>query len=84
MRKQRKPDIRREDCHTEEQKLAYSRQQYDRWQTVGYGKPSEMVDPERFPLESEPWHGPEYWIAMAKSERERKRLQRKLLKNDDR
>ena len=71
MRK-RKP-IRREDCHTEQQKLAYSRQQYDLRQSIGE-LPSEILDMEKFPLETEPWHSGEHWIAVARAEREQRRL----------
>jgi hypothetical protein len=71
MRKQ-KP-IRREDCRTEAQKLAYSRQQYERRESMGE-LPSGILDLEKFPLETEPWHSGEYWIAVARAGREKRPL----------
>lgn len=75
MRK-RKKLIKREDCHTDAQKLAYSRQQYDLYAAIGYGKPSDILDLEKFPMETEDWHQPEYWIMRKKADRERQRLLR--------
>ena len=83
MRKQ-KPDIKLSDVVTETDKIAYSKQMYRRWEeATEKGIPSAFME---IPLEDplRPWTGPEYWIAMAKAERERKRLERKLLKNEDR
>ena len=65
--------IRREDCHTEQQKLAYSRQQYDLRQSMGE-LPSQILNLEKFPLETATWHSGEYWIAVARAEREKRRL----------
>ena len=64
MRK-RKPDIRREDVRTEADKIAYSRMMYDRWESIPYDAPPSYVidNAYLFPLETEPWHSPEYWIA---------------------
>ena len=77
MRKSRKPkDIRREDCVTDAQKLAYSKQQYYLYKSLAGGLPSEIMDLDRFPMETEPWHSPEYWIAVAKAAREKQRLLR--------
>jgi hypothetical protein len=75
MRK-RKKLIKCEDCHTDAQKLAYSRQQYDLYAAIGHGKPSDILDLEKFPMETEDWHNPEYWIMRAKAEREKRRLLR--------
>ena len=69
----KKRNIRREDVRTEADKIAFSRQQYDLWQAVG-DMPDEILDFEKFPPETEPWHSPEYWIMVAKAEREKRRL----------
>ena len=74
MRKNRNPELRREDCNTEEQKIAYSRMMYERWESDVGEMPSAILDFEMFPLEREPWHSPEYWIMRAKAEREKRRL----------
>jgi hypothetical protein len=68
-----KRDIKREDVVTEADKIAYSRMMYERWQSVGE-LPSEILDCDMFPLETEPWHSGEYWITAAKAEREKRRL----------
>ena len=50
----RKPELRREDCITHEQKLAYSRQMYERWLAIGENEPpSVLLDFKRFPPETE-------------------------------
>jgi hypothetical protein len=77
MAKKRKPrdDIRREDCHTEQQRLEYSEMMYRRWQSIPHdAPPSVLLDFERFPTPTEDWHHPEYHIMVAKAERERMRL----------
>ena len=76
MRKNRKPDIRREDVKTEADKIAYSRMMYDRWESIpDDALPSYIIDNAHlFPLESEPWHSPEYWIMVAKADAEKERL----------
>lgn len=70
----RKPELRREDCITHEQKLAYSRQMYERWLAIGENEPpSVLLDFKRFPPETEDWHHPEYFIAWANAERQKRK-----------
>ena len=77
MRK-RKPDIRREDVKTEADKIAYSRMMYERWEsTPDNAPPSYIIDNAHlFPLKSEPWHSPEYWITVARTEEQKQRAER--------
>jgi hypothetical protein len=85
MRK-RKPDIRREDVKTEADKIAYSRMMYDRWESIPYdAPPSYIIDNAHlFPLETEPWHSGEYWIAAARAEEQKQRALRALKREERR
>jgi hypothetical protein len=78
MGKKHKPDIKREDCHTEKQKFEYSKQQYYRSQSIIGQRPSAMLDLEKFPLERAPWHSGEYHLMVEQAQRAQARLQRKL------
>jgi hypothetical protein len=81
MRKRRKRDIKFEDVVTEEDKLQYSRMMMRRWEEAAEsGKPSAILDAERFPLEdpTKPWMSPEYHVMVARRERERQRLLRRV------
>jgi hypothetical protein len=77
MAKRYKPrdDLKPEDCTTPELKLEYSRMMYERYQSIGENEPpSVLLDFDRFPPETEEWMSPEYWIAVARAEREKRRL----------
>jgi hypothetical protein len=72
---QRDDDIKLEDVRAEADKLRYSEMMYRRWEEIGPNEPPDAIlDLERFPIETEPWHSPEYWIAAARAEREKRRL----------
>jgi hypothetical protein len=51
VRKQPKPELRPEDCHTDEQKWEYVHMLRKRWAAMG-DKPSEILD---FPMPDERW-----------------------------
>jgi hypothetical protein len=75
MNMRKKKIIRREDCVTDEQKLAYSKQQYERHEAAGRGKPSDIFSVG--PPETEDWHQPEYHIMVAARQRAQPRLLRR-------
>jgi hypothetical protein len=81
-----KRDIKREDVVTEADKIAYSRMMYDRWESIpDDALPSYIIDNAHlFPLESEPWHSPEYWIAAARAQEQKERALRALKRADKR
>ena len=82
----RKPDIRREDVKTEADKIAYSRQMYERWESIpDNAPPSYIIDNAHlFPLETEPWHSSEYWIAAARAEEQKQRALRGIARDEKR
>ena len=84
MRKQKQPDIELSEVVTEADKIRYSQQIHRMWEAAS--EEGILGDFMNIPIEDPalPWTSGEYWIMRAKSERERKRLERKLLKNDDR
>jgi hypothetical protein len=68
----RKKELKPEECTTYQLRLQYSRQQWEREQNLPYWSP-EIFD---WPIETEEWHSPHYWL----NEAMRQRAERKLAK----
>jgi hypothetical protein len=71
-------DLKPEDCVTPELKLEYSRQMQRRWDKLEINKPSDLM---KIPVETQPWHSPEFSWAHDRAQRERLRQQRRLARD---
>jgi hypothetical protein len=71
----KRTELTREECTTEALRREYSRQQYDKSQALTELESLDLIT--HFPLlETQAWHGVEYWMTAAREDEEKQRASR--------